>query len=321
MKQMGVQIGARPDAGFDDPIGMLRDCHRRIEQFVHVLCLVIERAAGRPLTGEEAAAVNAALHYFKVGGQRHNADEEESLFPRMRADKGSSGALKEIETLEAEHRVAGDLHFAVERLYADWVNGKTLTAEEEEKLRLATQRLRELYNRHIQVEENLVFPRAAASLDDRSIAAMGDEFRQRRQYSDVERVEFLAAGAEDQDDIKDDDLVEKLNELAVTTDEEVDALRVNLLQDDDMASTRDSSGRIVDDTAEERMARFTEADPMQSELGAVSVAPGRDDTSRILRRHHPKTSIARSDALVEGNLDEPMDEMIMERKVDEGTSG
>lgn len=139
--------------------------------------------------------------------------------------------------------------------------------------------------------------------------------------SDVERIEVLASGAERRDDIEDGDLSEKLSELAATTDEEVDALRVNLLQDDEPPSTRDSSGRVVDDTAEERLARFTEADPMQGDLGAIAVEPGRDDTSRILRRHHPNTTIVRSDAVVEGNLDEPMDESIMDRKVDEGTAG
>lgn len=137
----------------------------------------------------------------------------------------------------------------------------------------------------------------------------------------VERVEVLAAGAEDRDDIEGDDLAEKLAELAVTTDEEVDALRVNLLQDDLPPSTRDSSGRVVDDTAQERLAPFTEADPMQPDIGVVSVEPGRDDTSRVLRRHHPNTTIARSDAVVEGNIDEPMDETITDRKVDEGTAG
>ena len=137
----------------------------------------------------------------------------------------------------------------------------------------------------------------------------------------LERVEVLAAGAEDRDDIEKDGLGEKLNQLAVTTEEEVDALRVNLLQDDEPPNTRDSSGRVVDDTAEERTARFTEADPMQAELGSLSVEPGRENTSDVLRKHHPNTQIARSDAIVEGNLDEPMDETVTERKVDEGTSG
>jgi hemerythrin-like domain-containing protein len=177
---MGIQIGAKPDAGFDDPIGMLKDCHRRIEQFLHVLCLVAERAPGRFLTEEESDAVNAALHYFRVGGQRHTADEEQSLFPRMRADQKAADALREIDALQAEHREADDLHLAVEKLYAGWVEGKALTAGEEEQLRLATQRLKQLYAGHIQVEENLVFPRATASLDGRTIAAIGEEFRARR---------------------------------------------------------------------------------------------------------------------------------------------
>ncbi|MGZ4816299.1 MAG: hypothetical protein ACXVZV_12870, partial [Terriglobales bacterium] len=127
--------------------------------------------------------------------------------------------------------------------------------------------------------------------------------------------------AESRDNPEDVDLREKLAELAATTEEEVDALNVNLLQDDELPTTRNGSGRVVDDTAQERLARFTEADPMQGDIGVVSVEPGRDDTSRVLRSHHHNTTIARSDAVVEGNLDEPMDETIMDRKVDQGTDG
>jgi hemerythrin-like domain-containing protein len=177
---MGIQIGAKPDSGFDDPIGMLKDCHRRIEQFLHVLCLVVERAPGRPLSDEEHAAVQSALQYFKVGGQRHTADEEESLFPRMRAEKTNAGALKEIEALEADHREADDLHLAVERLYTAWSQGEPLSPEDEERLHAATQRLKRLYEGHIKIEENLVFPRAAESLDALAIAEMGAEFQERR---------------------------------------------------------------------------------------------------------------------------------------------
>jgi hemerythrin-like domain-containing protein len=177
---MGIQIGAKPDAGFDDPIGMLKDCHRRIEQFLHVLCLVVERAPGRSLSEEEAAAVQSALNYFRVGGQRHTADEEESLFPRMRAETSTAGALREIEALEADHRQADELHSAVERLYTSWLEGRTLTAEDLQRLRAATERLKQLYEGHIRIEENLVFPRAAEGLDEETIAKIGAEFQARR---------------------------------------------------------------------------------------------------------------------------------------------
>jgi hypothetical protein len=58
---MGIRIGAKPDNGFDDPIGMLKDCHRRIEHFLQTLCVVEERAAARAMTEEEATAVKPAL--------------------------------------------------------------------------------------------------------------------------------------------------------------------------------------------------------------------------------------------------------------------
>jgi hemerythrin-like domain-containing protein len=177
---MGIQIGAKPDAGFDDPIGMLKDCHRRIEQFLHVLCLVVERAPERPLTEEEANAIKSALNYFRVGGQRHTADEEESLFPRMRTEQTTATALKEIEALETDHRAADDLHTAVERLYTSWLEGKALSAEELQQPRAATERLKQLYEGHIRIEENLVFPRAAEGLDRAALAQIGEEFRERR---------------------------------------------------------------------------------------------------------------------------------------------
>ena len=178
--EMGIQIGAKPDAGFDDPIGMLKDCHRRIEQFLHVLCLVVDRAPGRPLTEEEAGAVKSALHYFRVGGQRHTADEEESLFPRMRAERTTASTLKEIDVLEADHRVADDLHAAVEKLYESWLQGKALSSEVLEQLRAKTERLKQLYEGHIRIEENLIFPSAAEGLDVDTIARIGEEFRVRR---------------------------------------------------------------------------------------------------------------------------------------------
>lgn len=142
-----------------------------------------------------------------------------------------------------------------------------------------------------QRETNQVRPGQAGNLSPREqmTTEPGDD-------STLDRVEVLAAGAQKSDNIEEDDLGEKLAELAVTTEEEVDALRINLLQEDERASAHDGSGRVVDDAAEERIARLTESDPMQDNLGAVSIEPGSDNTSSVLREHHPNSSIARSDA-------------------------
>jgi hemerythrin-like domain-containing protein len=173
---MGIQIGAKPDAGFDDPLGMLKDCHRRIEQFLGVLCLVAERARGRALTDEEIAAVQAAGTYFRVGGRRHNADEEESLFPRMRAN----GDAADVGELEHDHRNADALHARVEELYAEWLAQGGLSGEKQDELAAATQMLKRLYAAHIEREETEVFPQAARTLAAEAIAEMGREFRERR---------------------------------------------------------------------------------------------------------------------------------------------
>lgn len=176
---MPVQIGAKPDSGFDNPLGMLTDCHRRIEQFLGILVLVAERASGRALTGEESAAVQAALEYFRNGGQRHNADEEESLFPRLRAAASGAG-VAEIAGLESDHRDAGQLHDAVEKLYETWIEGGALADLDKQRLLVMTQRLKRLYEEHIRLEEQVVFPRAAKLLNSESIAEIGQEFRARR---------------------------------------------------------------------------------------------------------------------------------------------
>ena len=176
---MPVQIGARPDSGFEDPIGMLQDCHRRIKFFVHVLGEVARRAQGRALTREEWTTVEGAVRYFRESGPRHNEDEEKSVFPRLRT-LGSAALRAEMERLEREHEEAGALHEETVRLYAKWRADHGLAPDEEARLLAVTHRLQALYEEHIQIEEERVFPRAAQGLDAATVAAIGAEFKARR---------------------------------------------------------------------------------------------------------------------------------------------
>jgi hemerythrin-like domain-containing protein len=178
-KTLAVQIGAKPDSGFDNPIGMLIDCHRRIERFLQILFGVAERARGRELADGEKTAIEAALLYFRVGGRRHTADEEESLFPRLRAEAGAS-AFEELSKLESDHDEANSLHAAVDTLYTKWIAVGVLEPTDERRLLASTSRLKQLYEEHIQVEESQVFPRAANALDEPTIAEIGREFANRR---------------------------------------------------------------------------------------------------------------------------------------------
>ena len=176
---MAAQTGVKPDCGFDDPIGVLKNCHRKIKRSLHVLWVIADRAAGRELTVEETAAVRSAMDCLRVDGTWHIADEEESLFPRLRAET-ISGDSEELNVLEDNRRQADPLHAMVETLYSTWMSAGALRPENQLRLQSCTESLKRLFEQHIQIEEQIVFPRAQRVLDGQTFAAMGREFRARR---------------------------------------------------------------------------------------------------------------------------------------------
>ena len=78
---------------------------------------------GRRLSDDESRALNAALRYFREAAPKHNADEEESLFPRLCSlpDIEVQRALADIDRLKQEHRWATPLHMEVDRLGGKWL--------------------------------------------------------------------------------------------------------------------------------------------------------------------------------------------------------
>jgi hemerythrin-like domain-containing protein len=176
---MAALTGGKLDCAFDDPISILKDCHRKIKRSLHVLWVIADRAVGRELTAEETAAVRSAIDCLCVDGTRHTADEEQSLFPRLRA-KSITGDSEELGVLEDIRRQADPLHAMVEALYSAWISVGALRLENQLKLQSCTEQLKSLFERHIQIEEQVVFPRAQRTLDRPTIAAMGQEFRARR---------------------------------------------------------------------------------------------------------------------------------------------
>lgn len=112
-----------------------------------------------------------------------------------------------------------------------------------------------------------------------------------------------------------------LSELDALTGEEIDALGVDLVEDaDDIHDRDDGTGLIGDDVARERIEDLTESGPDWGDRGVLNESPGRDDTSGMLLKHRPKTEVARAQEAMEGNLDEPRDELINDRNADEGTA-
>jgi hemerythrin-like domain-containing protein len=182
---MPIVIGAKRESDFTDPIGMLSDCHRRIEMFLNVLVRVAEQAQGQALTEEQRGALETALRYFREAAPKHTADEEESLFPRLRQIENADlrALMGRIEFLEEEHLCADRSHAEVDNLGQLWLRDGTLRAEQASRLLTLLVQLRDLYRHHIATEDNEVFPTAAAALSAADREAIGGEMASRRSIS------------------------------------------------------------------------------------------------------------------------------------------
>jgi hemerythrin-like domain-containing protein len=179
---MPIVIGASRESDFTDPIGMLSDCHRRIERFLDVLVRVAEQALGGELNEERRGALDTALRYFHDAAPKHTADEEESLFPRLRRSGNARvrTLLTRIESLEEEHVCAGRSHDEVDSLGRLWLRDGRLPPEQASRLLTVLVQLRDLYRHHITTEDNEVFPVAAATLSASDREAIGREMASRR---------------------------------------------------------------------------------------------------------------------------------------------
>lgn len=182
---MPIQLGARLEHSFSEPLGLLSDCHRRIEHFLAILQKVRDDAAGQILSDEQRRAVEAALTYFRTAAPRHTQDEERSLFPLLRASKRPQArqALEALEALEHDHAAADSAHAEVESWYRRWLDTGVLTAPQRKRLRRVLGALQLMYHRHIEVEDRRIFPLAKEILSRKQIEQMGKEMADRRMVS------------------------------------------------------------------------------------------------------------------------------------------
>lgn len=177
---MPVQIGTKTH-NFADPTGLLSDCHRRVEMFLGTLDAVA-KVIDRPATEETSRALESALRYFGQAAPKHTADEEESLFPRLRRidDPEVQSALEQLDRLEDDHRWAAPLHAGVERLGAQYLSKACLSDAEIVGFRDAVARLASMYKQHLGVEDELIFPLASRMLSDSEKTAIANEMADRR---------------------------------------------------------------------------------------------------------------------------------------------
>ena len=122
------------------------------------------------------------MKYFREAAPNHTADEEASLFPRLREKNREAldSLLQEADRLEAQHRDAEEIHERVETAFERWLAGASITPDAMESLRRDLQDLSELYHEHIGFEDEVLFPAAERLLNKDEILRIGQEMKTRR---------------------------------------------------------------------------------------------------------------------------------------------
>lgn len=174
---------AAPGAGFEAPFEMLAACHERV---VRMLALLERLQQHLVEQGRDEAARQAArdvMRYFDLAAPLHHQDEELHVFPPLLAGKDLV-LVALVQRLVQDHR---DMEKAWSRarkvLLAvaegpalDWVPlapGQILLLN----------RFAAMYARHMDNEDQLVYPAACAALTGEALQTMGQDMMQRRGVS------------------------------------------------------------------------------------------------------------------------------------------
>ena len=154
--------------------GMLAACHGRIERQLATLERLQRHLPEHGCDVDARAAARGILKYFDTAAPNHHADEEASIFPRLRtAVHGLADTL--VADLEREHAILTAQWRHLRPRLAGIAAGARANLSPKE-----VAALRAAYAAHIAREEGELIPLAARTFDAGTLAAIGTEMAARR---------------------------------------------------------------------------------------------------------------------------------------------
>lgn len=159
----------------DEPAEMVLACHGRIRELTGV-ALALARTPDAP-PADVAAAATRLHRYFTEALPLHEADEESTIGPALRALDPSLATV--LDAMEREH---AEVHATLAELLPLWetaARAPEAIAEIGARLTVPSRRLAAAFDAHLALEEREIVPRLAeiASPERR---AMGRAMRDRR---------------------------------------------------------------------------------------------------------------------------------------------
>lgn len=174
---MTLPFSAAPAASFDHPLEMLRACHGKILRQCDTLQKLAAHLEGHDCDTQAQQAAQGILRYFDTAGKLHHRDEEQDLFPALRALAGEQRPAVEalLESLLTEHVVMLEAWAALQSALALLAAGQTAKLPGE-----AVERFIVTHTRHVALENSELLPLAARLLDTQQLAVIGRRMAQRR---------------------------------------------------------------------------------------------------------------------------------------------
>lgn len=165
----------------------MSDCHRRIEMFLGVLEQI---GHSGELSQEKSGALEGALRYFSTAAPKHTADEEVSLFPRLRrhGTPEVEALMNEVERLEREHDRAESLHAEIDAIGQRWLGDGVISEADRNRFQTAIVELKRMYAEHIALEDRVIFPLSGRTLTKEEQREIGTEMAIRRGVAALHQV-------------------------------------------------------------------------------------------------------------------------------------
>lgn len=161
----------------ENAVDLLMGCHERIRHFT-AMSARLASAVDQP-AHEIAEAAEALRRYFTISLPLHEADENESLHPRLRRAAPAAIAAAS-EDMVRQH---ADIDVVVAQLLPLWET----VLHEPHKLREIsavmaekTRQLQQLWDTHLMLEEQTIFPAMHHFLSPQELEAIRKEMQRRR---------------------------------------------------------------------------------------------------------------------------------------------
>jgi len=171
------QISSLPIPKTEDAVDLLTGCHQRIRHFTGTAVKLAHAQGADP---DEIVRAAAGVHrYYTVSLPLHEADEEETLRPRLDA----------LPDERIRHALAAmsDQHMAIDDLLERLLPLLLMVQNNPEALHAAgaemcsiTNALDEMFRAHLQMEEEIIFPAIRDLLPQNAQSEMLNEMRERR---------------------------------------------------------------------------------------------------------------------------------------------